>query len=180
MDTRYGVGEDGQTKQTVSGKSDAVDIGFVKPFGGMVVPPGYLYCDGSDVSRQAYDKLFAAIGTTWGEGDGENTFNIPDLRGIFIRCDGGENNADIGVRQEDAIRDIPAGISAQGSNSGNMTPIWAGAGFRKVTHSNGTATTNSATQVPYYSLILDVAQLVPVAPEVRPVNMAMKYCIRYE
>ncbi|KQO92687.1 hypothetical protein ASF32_21525 [Methylobacterium sp. Leaf91] len=43
--------------------------------------PGWLPCDGRAVSRAAYSALFAVIGTTWGNGDGTTTFNIPDLRG---------------------------------------------------------------------------------------------------
>lgn len=42
---------------------------------------GCLLCDGSAVSRTAYAALFAAIGTTYGTGDGSTTFNVPDLRG---------------------------------------------------------------------------------------------------
>jgi len=43
------------------------------------VPPGYLQCDGSAVSRITYAKLFAVVGTYFGEGDGTTTFNIPQL-----------------------------------------------------------------------------------------------------
>jgi microcystin-dependent protein len=43
--------------------------------------PGFLICDGSDVSRTTYSDLFAVIGETYGEGDGTDTFNLPDLRG---------------------------------------------------------------------------------------------------
>lgn len=46
---------------------------------------GWLKCDGSAVSRTTYAALFAAIGTTYGAGDGATTFNVPDLRGEFIR-----------------------------------------------------------------------------------------------
>ncbi len=49
------------------------------------VPAGFLECDGSAVSRTTYAALFAAIGTTYGIGDGSTTFNLPDLRGEFIR-----------------------------------------------------------------------------------------------
>jgi phage-related tail fiber protein len=49
------------------------------------VPTGYLVCDGSLLSRITYINLFTAIGTNFGSGDGTSTFNIPDLRGIFIR-----------------------------------------------------------------------------------------------
>ena len=48
-------------------------------------PPGWLTCIGSAVSRTTYAALFAAIGTTYGAGDGTTTFNLPDLRGRFPR-----------------------------------------------------------------------------------------------
>jgi microcystin-dependent protein len=54
--------------------------GAIIPFGGATAPSGYLECDGSAVSRTTYAALYAAIGTTWGSGDGSTTFNLPDLR----------------------------------------------------------------------------------------------------
>jgi len=48
------------------------------------IPPGWLLCNGAAVSRTAYGRLFAAIGTTHGGGDGSTTFNLPDLRDRFI------------------------------------------------------------------------------------------------
>ena len=45
------------------------------------VPEGWLLCDGRPVSRQLYSQLFAAIQTTFGEGDRTTTFNLPDLQG---------------------------------------------------------------------------------------------------
>ena len=138
------------------------------------MPPGYLYCDGSDVSRQAYDKLFAAIGTTWGEGDGVETFNIPDLRGVFVRCDGGENNAEIGVRQEDAIRNISGGFGAVASTN---AVAYANGCFSASQHASNAPNSGSA---PWVNLGFSASNVVPTAPEVRPVNVAMKYCIRYE
>jgi microcystin-dependent protein len=48
-------------------------------------PDGWLLCDGQAVSRETYADLFAAIGTTWGSGDGSTTFNVPDLRDLFIQ-----------------------------------------------------------------------------------------------
>jgi len=49
--------------------------------GGTVPSGGWLLCDASAVSRTTYANLFAAIGTTWGAGDGSTTFNLPDYRG---------------------------------------------------------------------------------------------------
>lgn len=48
-------------------------------------PTGYLKANGAAVSRTTYSTLFAAIGTTYGSGDGSTTFNLPDLRGEFVR-----------------------------------------------------------------------------------------------
>ncbi len=45
------------------------------------LPFGTFVCDGSAISRSVYSKLFAAIGTAWGSGNGSSTFNLPDLRG---------------------------------------------------------------------------------------------------
>ena len=61
----------------------ADNAGTIKMFGGITAPDGYLMCDGSAVSRTTYAALFAAIGTTYGAGDGSTTFNLPDLQGRF-------------------------------------------------------------------------------------------------
>ena len=49
------------------------------------VPSGYLECNGAAVSRSTYANLFSVLSTTYGTGDGSSTFNLPDLRGEFIR-----------------------------------------------------------------------------------------------
>lgn len=55
--------------------------GIIMPFAGTVAPEGYLFCDGSAVSRMTYATLYAVIGDTSGAGDGSTTFNLPDLGG---------------------------------------------------------------------------------------------------
>lgn len=55
--------------------------GELMSFAGATPPAGWLVCDGRAVSRTTYGQLFAAIGTTWGAGDGSTTFNLPDGRG---------------------------------------------------------------------------------------------------
>lgn len=60
--------------------------GLVAMFARTTAPTGWLKANGAAVNRAAYADLFAAIGTTFGDGDGVNTFNLPDLRGEFIRC----------------------------------------------------------------------------------------------
>lgn len=55
-------------------------VGVVQSYLGAAAPTGWLICDGSDVSRLVYGDLFNVIGTTYGAGDGSNTFGLPDLR----------------------------------------------------------------------------------------------------
>jgi microcystin-dependent protein len=48
-------------------------------------PAGWLKANGVAISRTTYAALFGALGTLYGAGDGSTTFNLPDLRGEFIR-----------------------------------------------------------------------------------------------
>ena len=66
----------------ISGDNDAL-VGSVTWYAGNTIPAGWLLCDGSAVSRTDYAKLFSAIGTTWGAGDGSTTFNLPNSIGRF-------------------------------------------------------------------------------------------------
>lgn len=63
----------------LSSVSVFVPTGVVQVFAGTTTPDGWLFCDGSAVSRVTYAALFSVIGTTYGAGDGVNTFNLPDL-----------------------------------------------------------------------------------------------------
>ena len=56
--------------------------GSVLDFAGSTAPDGWLLCFGQAVSRTDYAALFAALGTTYGVGDGSTTFNLPDCRGV--------------------------------------------------------------------------------------------------
>jgi microcystin-dependent protein len=58
--------------------------GAIIAFGGSSAPSGYLLCDGTSYLQSAYPTLFAAIGTAYGSADGTH-FNVPDLRGQFLR-----------------------------------------------------------------------------------------------
>lgn len=55
--------------------------GDLKMTGRTTAPTGWRLCDGSAISRTQFARLFAAIGTTYGVGDGSTTFNVPDLLG---------------------------------------------------------------------------------------------------
>jgi microcystin-dependent protein len=63
----------------------AVPSGAVFYFAANSAPTGYLEANGAAISRTTYAALFAVVGTTFGSGDGSTTFNLPDLRGEFLR-----------------------------------------------------------------------------------------------
>jgi microcystin-dependent protein len=62
-----------------------IPAGVVLYFAAATPPKGWLKADGNVVSRIEYADLFVVVGTTFGTGDGSTTFNLPDLRGEFIR-----------------------------------------------------------------------------------------------
>src|SRR5574337_1130553 len=80
-----GIESDGHLRLTRNDASqiDAGSIqspaGAVLMFAGASVPSGWLLCNGQAVSRTTYANLFAAIGTTFGTGDGSTTFNVPNF-----------------------------------------------------------------------------------------------------
>ena len=79
------------------------------------VPSGYLECNGAAVSRSTYSVLFAVIGTAYGTGNGSSTFNLPDLRGEFVR---GFDNG----RGVDSGRSIASSQSSQfGQHNHNVS-----------------------------------------------------------
>lgn len=141
--------------------------GKVSAFACVAVPAGWLFCDGSAVSRTTYAALFAAIGTAYGAGDGVNTFNLPNLQGEFIRGYDQTRGVDpgrwIGHAQGDAFQahqhnyeDFANGAGGGYDGSGTARPM---------------RTTSGIAQAEGYS--------VPrIADETRPRNVAQRLCIK--
>lgn len=74
---------------------NGVPVGSVMPFAASVAPDGWLFCNGSAVSRTVYSNLFAVVGATYGNGDGSTSFNLPDYRGrSLVGMDGGQAEFD--------------------------------------------------------------------------------------
>lgn len=88
-----------------------IPVGMVGFFA-MSTPPGYLKADGAAVGRETYPDLFAAIGTVFGEGDGETTFNLPDLIDRFAQ---GSNTP--GQKIEAGLPNITGGVGLYNSNN---------------------------------------------------------------
>ena len=167
-------------------------IGFCLPFYGETAPPGTLACDGSEISREAYKELFAVLGTKAGAGNGSTTFNVPDLRGMFIRGTGG-NAAALGVEQGDAIREIAGTFSMRSfgtfsaaspdhrllftNRDMGATPF----AFKNgVPGGTGAIVQSIDTETGSQTGDFRASRVVPTAAENRPVNVALLWCIIYE
>ncbi len=123
--------------QWVSSNMEQTPVGTIVPYGGSTIPSGWLVCDGSAVSRTTYSALFAAIGISWGYGDNSTTFNLPDLRGRFLRgVDGGAN-----VDPDKASRTA----SNAGGNTGNNVGSLQGDAMGAHTHSVSGTTAGAGT-----------------------------------
>ena len=95
--------------------------GAVIAFAGGSVPDGYLLCDGSEVVRTQYEDLFDVIGCDFGDGNGATTFNLPDLRGEFVRgLDNGrgvDSNRTLGSSQSQSIQSHKHALDAGPASS---------------------------------------------------------------
>lgn len=89
--------------------TDNTPSGTIAYFAGNTAPQGWLKANGAAVSRTTYANLFRVIGTTYGAGSNSSTFNLPDLRGEFIRGFDDGRNVDagrtLGSAQLDAIQE---------------------------------------------------------------------------
>lgn len=90
----------------------ACPTGMIGFFALKSVPPGWLICNGSAVSRTTYAKLFSIWGTTWGEGDGSTTFNLPNLDGRFL--EGTTDIAKVGQYVEAGLPNITGTLQVGG------------------------------------------------------------------
>ena len=106
-------------------------------------PTGWMVRDGSAVSRTTYARLFAAIGTLYGAGNGTTTFNLPDGRGAFDRgLDNGRGldaGRTLGSYQADALGSHRHADGADGAFPGSTT----GGGFAFVNQAGAGSGSNT-------------------------------------
>ena len=115
------------------GLASGIPTGTILTFGATNPPSGFLECNGSAISRSTYASLFSILSTTHGAGDGSSTFNIPDLRGQFVR--GWDNSAGV-----DASRAFGSSQTDQNKNHTHTTDSQSLTG--SVSHLSGSLANN--------------------------------------
>ena len=145
-----------------------VPAGAVQNFAMSTPPTGWLKANGALVSRTTYENLFAAIGTTFGAGDGSTTFALPDLRGEFIRgwddARGVDTGRVFGSAQAQAVQKLPLDCSTSG--------------FNMIVGDGGGPPLNVQTG-PYLKYSALSTFSVGSGTETRPRNVAFLVCIKY-
>lgn len=174
---------DGKRLLNADDLAGMIPSGAVMYFAGQTAPAGWLKANGAAVSRTAYAALFAAIGTTYGTGDGRTTFNLPDLRGEFVRgWDDGrgiDSRRALGSAQSDAIRNITGKLDS-GQNQAEQlfdNVITSGA-FGKEQATKQWTFDSSARGDAVTAVTFDASRVVPTANENRPRNIALLACIK--
>lgn len=136
--------EDGDIKAESLSSNTSVPVASIFLLATSTVPSGFFECDGSAKSRTTYSDLFAAIGTTYGVGDGSTTFNIPDLRGEFVRGwdhgKGVDSGRAIGSYQADELKSHNHGYTYPG---GSVSAGTGGFGGRVGTSTGSTGGTET-------------------------------------
>ena len=158
--------------------------GTVLYFAGQTAPAGWLKANGAAVSRTAYAALFAAIGTTYGAGDGRSTFNLPDLRGEFLRgWDDGRGvdpGRGFGFGQADDVRQHYHGIGYISPNNDDGAFVvrnWTTTEQQTLQFINGNG--NSAIRILSASSNLSTTNAIDEsAGETRPRNVALLAIIK--
>lgn len=84
--------------QYANSSSTGLSSGSILMYVSDILPVGFLFCDGTAISRTSYANLFATIGTAYGSGDGTTTFNLPNMKGKMpIGVKSGGNVASLGA-----------------------------------------------------------------------------------
>ena len=166
------------------------------------VPTGYKECNGDAVSRTTFSALFAVIGTQYGAGDGSSTFNLPDLRGEFVRgfdngkgTDSGRSIGQFQAEDNKAHNHSASSSSTQSQSSHNhqynishvttasVTQRTAGIADQRMcliditgaSHPAGTTRTANAN----LGGISTTTTIANAGSENRPRNIAMMYIIKF-
>lgn len=157
-------------------------VGCVQAFAGSTTPKGWLFCDGSAISRTDYAGLFAVIGTTYGAGDGSTTFNLPNLVDKFV-----EGSATSGTVKNAGLPNITNNnVSSQNVCGVKVdktveTDTWAGA-IGTLGSYNSTVVSDPSSSRGFSPLLFDASKSNSIygnSTTVQPPALTMRYIIKY-
>lgn len=145
--------------------SNVLPPGSIQIYAGASTPYGWLVCDGSAVACTTYANLFAAIGHSFG-GD-TSSFNVPDLRNMFVRGFDPRAPRAFGTVEADSF--------------GQHTHDVVGAGLAVSATSAQAPSLNTYTNGSMeLGIILPITKMAPAGgTETRPVNVNLSYLIKY-
>lgn len=152
--------------------------GIIAAWPGNTPPDGWLVCNGATVSRTTYADLFAAIGTTFGAGDGSTTFELPDYQGDFLRGYLSGTSSAIGTRQAEGLPNI----TGQWNATGVGTKLSSSGCFKGSNYTSGGETYGGDGTANTTHLKFSAANsngLYGDSSHVTPRNNAVKWCIKY-
>lgn len=159
--------------------------GLVANFARTTAPAGWLKANGAAISREAYADLYAAIGIAFGPGDGFTTFNLPDLRGEFVRGLDDGRGVDLGrglgtwqAGQNEAHKHT-GGTSYEGSHSHNYFEVDTVGGVGLAAGSNYQDRAQVRSTGPAGAHSHSVSISTSGGNEARPRNVALLACIKY-
>ena len=149
-------------------------VGSITAFGGSTPPLGWLTCDGSSVLIASYPDLYASISGNWGTADGSH-FNLPDLRGYFLRgLDTTKTrDADWATRTSSYVG---GNVS---SNVGSVESDQYASHAHTFTNTGGQGGSNVGLQSNGSASAGQVASASSGGSETRPKNVYVLYIIKY-
>ena len=164
----------------------AVPTGSIHAMAGNNVPSGYLKCNGQAVSQTQYAALYAIIGSTYGQT--ATTFNLPDLRGEFIRG-WADNRSDLdagrgfGTNQGDQNKQhshsATSNVSDPGHHHAYIDQQAHNEGYRPwKAGDNDCGQRNKNTNNAFTGISVTTTVHSSGGSEARPYNIAMLYVIK--
>lgn len=171
---------------TVSGQTAGMlsPPGQIMAYASTACPSGWLAANGQAVDRTTYAELYTAISTLWGPGDGITTFNVPDLRGEFLRgYDAGrgiDNGRSFASAQPDQFQSHNHKVYA------SPTTTTVPSSGNPPAPGNTTVYDSTFVRADHLTDIYAAEELEAgtngtprVGAETRPRNIAVLYCVKY-
>lgn len=152
---------------------DSIPAGTVVWYAGTKCPDGWIECNGTELSKTTYSRLYAAIGTTYGEGSG--TFKVPNLvtDGRFIRSRTG--SVSVGTTQSYAMKSYSQYVGWFLSSNTSTSALF----YPSSSSATAPSTASTTSNVRQRCMNFDISKSFNSADEIRPKNISFMAIIKY-